>query len=306
MPNLFFHLIFWFYITSVFTSSISIFSTIIVYLKTKITWMKFYIAFLILILLILLNYTIFYFIFFYSYRITEILEKIQILFITTLSGFLIYIITRLSLTLYEVKITAIQKRGLAVLLFLFLYFSSVCIIVWQQRLLIISVAVTLAVIGIVCFFSLINFKKILSDKYKKIFIIILLISLSLIPVEFAEYILRLKYTHIKTYIPLGLLTFSVYCFLLSIINLLYNIKHIGISVINNIHNEEISDSFIEKFLITIREKEIIDLLTKGLTYKEIGSKLFISERTVNNHITNIYQKCSVNNKIDLINLIKKY
>lgn len=42
--------------------------------------------------------------------------------------------------------------------------------------------------------------------------------------------------------------------------------------------------------ITLREKEILDLLSKGLVNKQISKKLCISEKTVKNHASNIYKK----------------
>jgi len=54
------------------------------------------------------------------------------------------------------------------------------------------------------------------------------------------------------------------------------------------------------FNLTTREKEIVLLLKKGLTYKEISAILFISGKTVDNHVQNIYEKTAVTNKVSLI------
>jgi len=61
--------------------------------------------------------------------------------------------------------------------------------------------------------------------------------------------------------------------------------------------------FMEQFSITLRERETITLLLQGKSNREIGEKLFISPRTVEAHIYNIYRKCSVKNKMELANLI---
>ena len=42
--------------------------------------------------------------------------------------------------------------------------------------------------------------------------------------------------------------------------------------------------------LTAREKEISELIAWGPSKKEIASLLFISERTVENHVRNIYEK----------------
>lgn len=50
-----------------------------------------------------------------------------------------------------------------------------------------------------------------------------------------------------------------------------------------------------------RENEILQLLTKGLLYKEIADQLSISTGTVRQHIHNIYEKLHVQNRTEAIN-----
>lgn len=54
-------------------------------------------------------------------------------------------------------------------------------------------------------------------------------------------------------------------------------------------------------LLSKREKNIIELLAKGLIYKEIAAELFISPETVRKHVYNIYEKLHVNNRVEAIN-----
>lgn len=54
------------------------------------------------------------------------------------------------------------------------------------------------------------------------------------------------------------------------------------------------DSFYDD--LTEREKEILRLIALGGTNKEIAQKLGISEKTVKNHISNIFQTLHVNNR----------
>lgn len=68
---------------------------------------------------------------------------------------------------------------------------------------------------------------------------------------------------------------------------------------------KICESFINKYGISPREKEIIELSLGGLSVKEIAAKLYRSFKTVNNHIYNIYKKCRVKSKMELLNLIKE-
>ncbi|WEK37659.1 MAG: response regulator transcription factor [Candidatus Pseudobacter hemicellulosilyticus] len=50
-----------------------------------------------------------------------------------------------------------------------------------------------------------------------------------------------------------------------------------------------------------REKEILELLAKGMLYKEIAAALFISQETVRKHVYHIYEKLHVNNRVEAIN-----
>lgn len=53
--------------------------------------------------------------------------------------------------------------------------------------------------------------------------------------------------------------------------------------------------------LTEREKEILELLSQGLLYKEIADQKFISIDTVKKHVGNIYRKLHVNNKVEAVN-----
>nr|WP_057897830.1 MULTISPECIES: response regulator transcription factor [Aneurinibacillus]MBN6186586.1 response regulator transcription factor [Aneurinibacillus sp. BA2021]AMA72061.1 helix-turn-helix transcriptional regulator [Aneurinibacillus sp. XH2]MED0678864.1 response regulator transcription factor [Aneurinibacillus thermoaerophilus]MED0736401.1 response regulator transcription factor [Aneurinibacillus thermoaerophilus]MED0755895.1 response regulator transcription factor [Aneurinibacillus thermoaerophil len=48
-----------------------------------------------------------------------------------------------------------------------------------------------------------------------------------------------------------------------------------------------------KPLLTNREREVFELLVLDKTTKEIAQQLFISEKTVRNHISNVMQKLNV-------------
>jgi DNA-binding NarL/FixJ family response regulator len=57
------------------------------------------------------------------------------------------------------------------------------------------------------------------------------------------------------------------------------------------------------YLLTKRETEMLSLLVKGLRYKEIADKLFLSTATVRKHIYNVYQKLHVQSRTDAINKV---
>jgi len=54
-------------------------------------------------------------------------------------------------------------------------------------------------------------------------------------------------------------------------------------------------------LLTVTEKEVLELLSQGLLYKEIADKKSVTMDTIKKHIGNIYRKLQVSNKIEAIN-----
>lgn len=60
---------------------------------------------------------------------------------------------------------------------------------------------------------------------------------------------------------------------------------------------------INNSILTAREKEILDLLSQGLMYKEIASKKEIGVETVRKHVYNIYEKLQVNSRTEAINKV---
>ena len=56
--------------------------------------------------------------------------------------------------------------------------------------------------------------------------------------------------------------------------------------------------------LTPREREILVSMSRGATNREIGDRLFISEKTVRNHITKIFEKLDVHSRAQAIVLAK--
>ncbi|MCU0345877.1 MAG: response regulator transcription factor [Saprospiraceae bacterium] len=57
----------------------------------------------------------------------------------------------------------------------------------------------------------------------------------------------------------------------------------------------------ESELLTVREKEVIELISKGKLEKEVAAELFISLKTVKAHIANIYAKLQVHTRVEALN-----
>jgi len=48
--------------------------------------------------------------------------------------------------------------------------------------------------------------------------------------------------------------------------------------------------------LSVREREVLALVAEGLQNKDIAKKLFLSEKTVKNHVSNIFKKLNVNDR----------
>ncbi|WNQ13823.1 response regulator transcription factor [Paenibacillus aurantius] len=55
----------------------------------------------------------------------------------------------------------------------------------------------------------------------------------------------------------------------------------------------------KKLPLTAREQEILELVAKGLSNREISERLIISEHTVKNHLKNLLQKLHLENRVQL-------
>ena len=53
-------------------------------------------------------------------------------------------------------------------------------------------------------------------------------------------------------------------------------------------------------ILTKRETEVLNLIAKGLTYKEVASSLSLSVNTVPVHVRNIYKKLQANNRSEAV------
>jgi DNA-binding NarL/FixJ family response regulator len=49
-----------------------------------------------------------------------------------------------------------------------------------------------------------------------------------------------------------------------------------------------------------REREVLNLVARGYTYRQVGAELFIAEKTVENHVRNILGKLHLTRRAELI------
>jgi len=58
--------------------------------------------------------------------------------------------------------------------------------------------------------------------------------------------------------------------------------------------------------LTAREHEILGLIAQGLSNREIGEKLFVSENTVKTHSSRLFEKMQVNRRVQAVQKGKEF
>jgi len=71
----------------------------------------------------------------------------------------------------------------------------------------------------------------------------------------------------------------------------------------NIKDDNVPDNQVEK--LTRRQHEVLTLLARGFSTREIADSLSISQYTVRNHIQIIFQKFQVNNRLEAVTFALK-
>lgn len=69
---------------------------------------------------------------------------------------------------------------------------------------------------------------------------------------------------------------------------------------------EFVDDFTKRYQITKREVEILRMIAEGLTTRQIGERLFVSEFTINAHRRNICRKLNIYTPIGLVNFAREH
>lgn len=71
------------------------------------------------------------------------------------------------------------------------------------------------------------------------------------------------------------------------------------------HADTASESLGEVPEISKREKEVLELICKGLSNQEIADRLFISLPTVKSHVSNLFSKFDVKRRTQLIHYCRE-
>ncbi|MCF7927465.1 MAG: helix-turn-helix transcriptional regulator [Spirochaetales bacterium] len=69
---------------------------------------------------------------------------------------------------------------------------------------------------------------------------------------------------------------------------------------------QVSDAFCRGFGVTEREREVIERISRGMTNQQIADDMCISFTTVRTHVYNIFRKCEVKTRVELLQVLSGY
>lgn len=152
------------------------------------------------------------------------------------------------------------------------------------------------VVGFCLIIMLKNLSSIENRTARATCITIIIVSASMLP----AILLSMVFPSIKP------LMYGIYflAFSISIMTFLF-MEFVRLAREGSIGKKDLALEDLATYHITEREFVVIQLVSNGLTNKEIAANLGISANTVNNHVANIFSKTKVRSRIDLLNLLKQ-
>ncbi len=145
-----------------------------------------------------------------------------------------------------------------------------------------------------------DFNSISEKTVKNAFLGFLILTVVFFPVYIIEGY-RFEITALRDYKIIEIFSLPLYFLILNTLSMIFSIRYYNQPAFWK--NNTLSDYFREKYKITEREETIIGCIIEGLSNSQISSRLFISGKTVENHLSNIYSKLNVKNRVQLVSLI---
>lgn len=203
--------------------------------------------------------------------------------------------TWLVIKLFYIQVRSIWKIGIIMIGSIPVCYYSIGVLFFKTNIINnynICYLIFFSILTLDCLIFGLNYRKILQEKHRKFGVLFWALLLIFLVIFFAQRITQIQLN------PLFL-----FYFLWTLLLLWYiwkNVISVGIDKFFFVQ-----ESFTKEYNLTKRESEIIDLIMEGHTNGAIGEKLFISEKTVTNHVYNIYKKLDIHSRFELICLMKK-
>lgn len=278
--------------------------TIIYRAKRNVRWVNYYLSFLIfLTLLMCLNFIRFFYSFVGPESYTLYNNVLTMFFLVNLS-FLIYFIPYFTTWLIDHKWRQPYKTIFLILALLYLLISVYYTFFpdHNKAIDLAIVAIFSGTIGFGIAILLKNRGSITEPGLKNFTSVYIFLSILFCPIFILDAFFG-GFIQNWVGIPPGAISLPLYYFWFSLFMLIFMFDYFLNTTAKTAG--ELKDEHFKTYKITDREKEIILLMEKGLTYKEIGEKLFISANTVNNHAAKIYSKIGAKNRIGLLKALSE-
>lgn len=276
-------------------------ATYVVYGRYKPPWLRSYLLYMACYAFYVLLLTYHFFSLVYLTHPLPVLDSIAVYTRLIISLLLFFIIPRFILSIIPQKAVRWQLGLHIVMTVVIFSMIIVSLIVSNMFLSIISSILFNGYFGMITLYGLLRIR---SSRTR----VSLGVVVPFLYISFIFYLVLVVLNFVFSSIPPSIVTVrinivagGIICFLWGAITLGYLVQRI---FRQNVPDKDfLSVEFLEQFSITAREREIITLLLQGKSNRDIGEKLFVSPRTVEAHIYNIYRKCSVKNKLELANRI---
>lgn len=195
------------------------------------------------------------------------------------------------------KVDRILRLIFFILLIIFVFSSVYYYNLFFTNIIMIALVVSIIYALVIHLVVPSKYDNVLLDKLGKIFSIgsfVFLPGIIFIDIFYNEF------SFIQRFVPYRFHTVSIYYPFLCFFEIL---ESIIIGRRNRHSMPAATNEFKEAYGISPRESEVLQLLIKGKSYQDIAEELFISLSTVKTHISKIYKKTSVINKVELIHIL---
>jgi len=293
------HLLFSAYIIDFVIGFATILFSILFYLKERIKWVQYY-------LVLLVTFSVLlgiYFLQLYQFINSNVTSDVLTIFIFINLGLLVFLIPFVMTRLAALQWT---KRHNAVFIPIVTGYTVMLILTYALNRHIVFYTIMNALFYGSVIYSLIFaascLKKIQLMPLKIIMSIFILLTSIFLPIFFydtyaAEILFHTKTRNESSY---QMWSLPVYYFWWNITVLGYFVSHFYKLQTNT--SPDINAEFVNKYHITVREKEIITMVMKGKSNRAIAQDINVSISTVNNHLAHIYEKTNFKSRFELITL----
>lgn len=292
----------------------SITTSIIQYSLYKVRWLKYYLIYATTLISFLLIQQLCFYFFPNLLTSNQTPAMVAGLFASFAASvfFIINLITfpKLVLSLFEKPLKGLLKIIIHIVLVLFVFtviniFFLHLIVDNDTYILIFELLLTTTLVSgyltifFVHLYGLFNWKRVTNPETKQGIFWFLLFTTIGVPITFSDWLFITDLLP-SLYEKYRGTSIFVYSFLLFLLVLLNNIKRLSQDI--KPQRKAVSQKFFKDYVITQREREVIECLIEGCSAKETAGLLFISEKTVNTHLYNIYRKVKVKNRVELIHV----